>query len=59
MLAGPLAEQFGAANVMLGGAALGFTALALGLLPRQTRELERLENAGRQAMPSVAPVPVA
>jgi len=59
VLAGPLAEQFGAANVMLGGAALGFTALALGLLPRQTRELERLEPAGRQAMPSVAPVSVA
>jgi MFS family permease len=59
VLAGPLAERLGAANVMLGGAVLGFTALALGLLPRQTRELERIEPAGRQAMPSVAPVPVA
>jgi hypothetical protein len=59
VLAGPLAERLGAANVMLGGAVLGFTALALGLLPRQTHELERIEPAGRQAMPSVAPVPVA
>jgi predicted MFS family arabinose efflux permease len=59
VLAGPLAERLGAANVMLGGAALGFAALALGLLPRQTRELQRIEPAGRQAMPSVAPVPVA
>jgi MFS family permease len=59
VLAGPLAERLGAANVMLGGAALGFTALALGLLPRQTRELERIEPTGRQALASVAPVPVA
>jgi MFS family permease len=59
VLAGPLAERLGAANVMLGGAALGFTALALGLLPRQTRELQRIEPVARQAMRSVAPVPVA
>lgn len=59
VLAGPLAEGLGAANVMLGGAGLGFVALALGLLPRQTRGLERVELACRQAMPSPQPVPAA
>jgi hypothetical protein len=59
VLAGPLAGSLGAANVMLGGAGLGFAALALGLLPRQTRELERIERGGRPAMPSAPPVPVA
>jgi predicted MFS family arabinose efflux permease len=59
VLAGPLAGSLGAANVMLGGAGLGFAALALALLPRQTRELERTERSGRPAMPSAPPVPVA
>jgi len=59
VLAGPLAESLGAANVMLGGAGLGFVALALGSLPRQTRGLERVEHACRQAMPSPQPAPAA
>lgn len=43
VLAGPAAAQFGTADVLLGGAILGFAALALGLLPRETRMLERLD----------------
>ncbi|HEY0516326.1 MAG TPA: MFS transporter [Solirubrobacteraceae bacterium] len=40
--AGPLASALGAVPVMLGGAALALLAFALGLLPAQTRSLERL-----------------
>lgn len=42
---GPLAAQLGAVHVLLGGAALSFVAFALGLLPRETRMLERLDEA--------------
>jgi MFS family permease len=42
VLAGPLASALGAVTVMLAGSALAFVAFALGLLPRQTRMLERL-----------------
>jgi len=41
MLAGPAAQAFGATEVLLGGAVIAFTALALGSLPRETRMLER------------------
>ncbi len=41
---GPLAAQLGAVNVLLGGSALGAVAFALGLLPRETRMLERLRE---------------
>jgi MFS family permease len=41
VLAGPAADALGASNVLLGGSAVGFVALALGLLPRETRMLER------------------
>jgi MFS family permease len=41
-LMGPLAAQLGAVNVLLGGSALAAVAFALGLLPRETRMLERL-----------------
>jgi MFS family permease len=41
VLAGPAADALGASNVLLGGSAIGFVALALGLLPRETRMLER------------------
>jgi len=44
VLAGPAADAIGAANVLLGGAALAFVALALGLLPRETRMLERRDD---------------
>ncbi len=41
-LAGPLAAAIGPVEVMLGGSALAIVAFALGLLPRETRMLERL-----------------
>jgi hypothetical protein len=41
---GPLAARLGAVNVLLGGSALGATAFALGLLPREMRTLERLRE---------------
>jgi MFS family permease len=43
VLAGPLAGALGAVDVLLGGSVLACVALALGLLPRETRMLERLE----------------
>ncbi|HVF77699.1 MAG TPA: MFS transporter [Solirubrobacteraceae bacterium] len=44
VLAGPAAEAFGATEVLLGGAAVAFVALGLGLLPRETRMLERRDD---------------
>jgi predicted MFS family arabinose efflux permease len=44
VLAGPAAEAFGATDVLLVGSILAFAALALGLLPHETRMLERVEN---------------
>ncbi len=41
VLAGPLASALGAVDVLLGGSVLAAIALALGLLPRQTRMLRR------------------
>jgi MFS family permease len=49
VLMGPLAAKFGAVDVLAGGAALAFVAFALGLLPRETRMLERL-GEGRSAV---------
>jgi MFS family permease len=45
VLAGPLAHALGAVEVLLGGSVLAGVALALGLLPRQTRTLRRLTAA--------------
>ncbi len=42
VLAGPLAHALGAVEILLGGSALAGIALALGLLPRETRMLTRL-----------------
>ncbi|HTA05616.1 MAG TPA: hypothetical protein VK774_04570, partial [Solirubrobacteraceae bacterium] len=42
VLAGPLAGALGAVEVLLVGSALATIALALGLLPRETRMLRRL-----------------
>ncbi len=44
IIAGPLSEEIGAVEVMLGGSILAFVAFAAGLLPRQTRMLERLRT---------------
>ena len=52
VLAGPVAQALGATEVLLGGAMIAFAALALGLLPRETRMLERVAPA-----PPVAPAP--
>ena len=41
VLAGPLASALGSVDVLIGGSVLAAIALALGLLPRQTRMLER------------------
>jgi MFS family permease len=41
VLAGPLAGALGAVEVLLGGSVLAAIALALGLIPRQTRMLKR------------------
>jgi MFS family permease len=54
VLAGPAADAVGAANVLLGGAAIAFVALALGQLPRETRMLERLH---REVVPSAIAEP--
>ncbi len=44
VLAGPAADALGATEVLLGGAIVALVVLALGLLPRQTRMLERLHD---------------
>lgn len=44
VLAGPAADAFGASEVLLGGSIIAVAVLALGLLPRDTRMLERLER---------------
>ncbi len=49
LLAGPLAARLGAVNVLGAGAILAVAAFALGLLPRQTRMLERLERRDGRA----------
>ena len=43
VLAGPAADAFGASEVLLGGSLIAFVAFALGLVPRGTRMLERLD----------------
>ena len=44
LLAGPLAARLGAVNVLVGGSALAGLAIALGLVPREMRMLERLDG---------------
>jgi predicted MFS family arabinose efflux permease len=59
-LAGPLAQALGAVEVLIGGSALACAALAAGLLPRETRMLERLaahicgEGAATEPLPGLA-----
>ena len=43
LLAGPAAAALGAGTVMLAGAAITFALLCVGLVPRETRQLRRLE----------------
>lgn len=49
VLAGPLASALGAVEVLLGGSVLAALALALGLLPRETRMLARSPAPERPA----------
>ena len=49
ILAGPLASALGAVAVLITGSALGGVAMALALLPHETRTLERLPAASEQA----------
>lgn len=46
LLAGPVADALGAAEVMVVGGLVGTVVMALALLPRSTRELARLEEPG-------------
>jgi MFS family permease len=56
LLAGPLAASSGAVEVLIGGSVLAFIAFALGLLPRETRLLERLGDG--EAVPAIGePLP--
>jgi MFS family permease len=48
LLAGPLADALGSTEVLAAGSALGLVALALGLLPSETRMLERLGDEAPQ-----------
>jgi MFS family permease len=62
ILAGPLANVFGAVEVLLGGSALACIALAVGLLPRETRMLERMDGGepvatGNEPLPGLARMP--
>jgi MFS family permease len=47
VLAGPLSERLGAVTVMVGGSAIAAVAMAAGLLPHETRTLERDYSAHR------------
>jgi hypothetical protein len=47
LAAGPIADATSTATVLVGGATLTATVLALGLLPRETRMLRRVEHASR------------
>jgi MFS family permease len=55
VLAGPAADAFGATEVLLGGSVVAFVVLALGLLPRETRMLERRTTRSPRASFLVAP----
>lgn len=51
VLAGPLANSIGASEVLAGGSAIALVSLSIGLLPRETRNLERLPQADPGARP--------
>jgi hypothetical protein len=56
ILAGPLASALGPVAVMIAGSALACLAFALGLLPRETRMLERLRREGPSAIRGEEPL---
>jgi MFS family permease len=51
VLAGPAADALGATEMLLGGAVIAFVVLAIGLLPRETRMLERRGDEVAVAVP--------
>jgi hypothetical protein len=57
VLAGPLAQALGAVEVLIGGSALACLALAGGLLPRETRMLERLRAQASGDGAATEPLP--
>jgi MFS family permease len=57
VLAGPAADALGAAEVLLGGAIIAFVVLTLGLLPSETRMLERLRHDDAAAFALAEPHP--
>jgi MFS family permease len=52
LLAGPVAGALGAIHVLMGGGVLGLAAITLGLLPRSTRSLSRLEDTADGSAPA-------
>ncbi len=59
LLAGPVADRLGQQEVMVGGGLLGTLVMALALLPRSTRELQRWDDAPPATAVVQAAVPVA
>ncbi len=58
LLAGPVAAEIGQVEVLVGGGLIGLVSCALGLLPRSTRTLSRLEPAvGVADLPTPLSVP--
>jgi len=51
VLAGPLASRIGAVQVLVIGSSLAIVAFALGLLPRETRMLERIDVSPARPIP--------
>ena len=58
VLAGPAANALGATEVLLGGAIIALVALALGLLPRETRMLERVDDEPPEEAVTLAAEPL-
>ncbi len=54
LLAGPLAELFGARTVLAVGSAIGLALLALGLASRSVRDLGGTSSDAPQAPPSTS-----
>jgi predicted MFS family arabinose efflux permease len=55
VIAGPLAGVVGATGLLLGGSLVALVVLTLGLLPRETRMLERLDDEPAQVAIAGAP----
>lgn len=55
--AGPLADAFGATTVMLAGGIVTAVAIVLGLLPRDTRSLRRIDHEPVPAVPGPRVMP--